>query len=105
MSDQEQLDRLAATTGSHYGIGTRSYNRSPEKREVDRQRAAATAAHEAAPRKEITAPLVCACRSFPYPHPPARHGTLVHGGDWTPWEQRFFLNKQFNCWQEIRGGR
>jgi hypothetical protein len=40
-SSEENNERLAAAVTS-YGVGTRSYNRSPEKREMDRQRAEVT---------------------------------------------------------------
>src|SRR5690349_16121085 len=37
---------------NHYGTGTRSYNRSAEKKEMDRQRAKATQAHLGAGRSQ-----------------------------------------------------
>jgi hypothetical protein len=47
-----------------YGTGTRSYNRSAEKRESDRQRAAATAAHQARPQNVVEVPIGCPCCRF-----------------------------------------
>lgn len=99
MSDQEQLDRLAAAQ-TPYGLGTRSYNRSPAKREIDRQRTEATAAHEASPRQSIIVGLVCGCWSFPFAHSPTRHKSLTHAGDWTAWMVRYWFNPKFNCYQE-----
>ena len=45
LSEQEKNERLAAAVTS-YGVGTRSYNRSAEKREMDRQRAESTARYQ-----------------------------------------------------------
>lgn len=58
LSEQEKNERLAASVTS-CGVGTRSYNRSAEKHEVDRQREAATTQYENSPRQEILAPLNC----------------------------------------------
>jgi hypothetical protein len=66
-SPQELNERAAAQVTS-YGVGTRSYNRSAEKREMDRQRKSATEKHEAAPKKEIEVPLICNCPQRPWPH-------------------------------------
>lgn len=59
--------RLAALVTS-YGVGTRSYNQSAEKRELDRQRAAATARYLVGPRPDILLPVFCRCRQRTYPH-------------------------------------
>lgn len=42
-----------------YGTGTRSYNRSPEKRQADQERAAATAAWK--PGQTVLVPTGCPC--------------------------------------------
>jgi len=86
-----------------YGTGTRSYNRSTEHRESKRQQAEATAEYLATPRVEIVVPLICTCRSFRFAHPPARHGTLKHPADWTPWQQRYRLDREHNALVEITG--
>lgn len=67
LSRQELNERAAAAVTS-YGVGTRSYNRSAEKREIERQREMATARYESAPRQEHEAPLMCCCPQRPYPH-------------------------------------
>lgn len=67
MSQQELNERAAAAVTS-YGVGTRSYNRSAEKREMERQREIATARYEAGPRQEVLAPLLCRCPQREYPH-------------------------------------
>ena len=59
-----------------YGVGTRSYNRSAEKREMDRQRAEVTACFETAQRQEVDAPLLCSCPQRDYPHDLSVHANL-----------------------------
>ena len=85
MVDQSQIDneRLAAAV-TPYGVGTRSYNRSAEKREMDRQRAAATKCYQPQP-VEI---LLCHCRSFRYSHDPADHRRLRGDWDWRTYRER-----------------
>ena len=51
-----------------YGTGTRSYNRSTEKREMDRQRKAATLAWENSPRVVRRITVACRCLDHNYPH-------------------------------------
>jgi hypothetical protein len=57
---------------------------------------------------EIILPLVCGCRSFPFAHSPARHRTLRHPGDWTPWQQRYSVvsgylaEKEKQRYQELK---
>ena len=76
LSQQEKNERLAAAVTS-YGVGTRSYNRSPERLEVDRQRAEATARYEsAAHHHEITLPIYCSCPQRPYPHELSIHSEI-----------------------------
>jgi hypothetical protein len=71
----EANERLASAVTS-YGVGTRSYNRSPEKRELDRQCAEATANYEAENRETVLVSLMCACLQRPYPHELAVHTHL-----------------------------
>lgn len=67
-----------------YGTGTRSYNRSPEKREIDRQRKVATANYK--PLAEpIEVPLMCDCPMRPWPHEIFIHKKLVWDGDYRAW--------------------
>jgi hypothetical protein len=54
-SEDELNERLAASVTS-YGVGTRSYNRSAEKREMDRQRKDATARYLAERAERTAAP-------------------------------------------------
>jgi len=69
-------DQRIQGVANHYGTNTRSYNRSAEKREIDRQRAEATAKFEAAPRTAVNAPLLCSCAQRSYPHELAVHADL-----------------------------
>lgn len=79
-----------------YGIGTRSYNRSTEHREMKRQQAEATAKFLAKPRAEVIAPLVCHCRSFEFPHGLEKHRELRSDWDWrTPGERREIRFQEF----------
>ena len=76
-----------------YGTGTRSYNRSTEKRSMDKERAEATARYLAerarvGPRDILL--RVCTCRSFTRAHDPARHKELLSELDWrTPQERQY----------------
>ncbi len=72
LSQQENNERAAAAVTS-YGVGTRSYNGSPEKREMDRQREIATARYEASPRQQVLQPVACTCAQRPYPHEVSVH--------------------------------
>jgi hypothetical protein len=71
----ESTERLAAAV-TPYGLGTKSYNSSPEKREVDRQRKAATEAYESAPRQEIKVLPLCSCPQRSHPHELSIHTQL-----------------------------
>lgn len=66
-----------------YGTGTRSYNRSTEKREMDRQRAEynrkIAAGEVQFAEVEI---LMCHCRSFRSSHDPSEHRRLRAAWDW-----------------------
>lgn len=75
LTPDEKSLRLANLV-TPYGVGTHSYNRSSEKRELDRQRAETTAAHEAAPHQEILVGPICACPQRPYPHELSIHSKL-----------------------------
>ena len=69
-----------------YGTGTRSYNRSAEKREMDRQRAEATA--QFIPKPDSVLILLCHCRSFQYSHNLSAHKRLLSDHDWRAWDKR-----------------
>jgi hypothetical protein len=83
LTPEENNERLAAAVTS-YGVGTRSYNHSTEKIEVDRQRAAATEHYQNSPRAEVLAPISCACDQRPYPHDLKAHSKMFEapGGYW-----------------------
>lgn len=70
-----------------YGTGTRSYNRSTEKREMDRQRAEATAKYVPKPDSVIVGPI-CNCLSFEFAHELSAHRNLKSEMDWRPWRER-----------------
>jgi hypothetical protein len=53
---QQELNERAAAAVTSYGVGTRSYNRSAEKREMDRQRKEATARYLAERAKHSSEP-------------------------------------------------
>src|SRR5271169_5610902 len=55
-----------------YGTGTRSYNRSTEKRQSDKTRRAITAAYEAqmVPDSVPVDWAMCRCAEHAHPHPP-----------------------------------
>ena len=53
---------------SHYGAGTRSYNRSAAKAEMDRRCEAAKERAALEPKVEYFAPLSCPCAQRPYAH-------------------------------------
>lgn len=63
---------------SHYGAGTRSWNRSSAKAEMDRQIEHAKQRAALQPRQEYLAPLACECAQRPYPHELAVHAELKH---------------------------
>lgn len=72
-----------------YGLNTRSYNRSAEKRENDRQRKAATDAYLAGEKREYVIGPICTCRSFTHAHELSRHDELQSDHDWRlPSERR-----------------
>jgi hypothetical protein len=64
----QELNERAAAAVTSYGVDTRSYNRSAEKREIDRQREIATARYESVPHQAILAELRCPCPQRPFPH-------------------------------------
>lgn len=74
-SEQELNERAAAAVTS-YGLGTRSYNQSAEKREMDRQRAVVTEKYESQPRQEVELPLLCFCAQREFPHELSVHWRL-----------------------------
>ena len=72
-----------------YGTGTRSFNRSPEKRQLNREVKAVTEAYLARPdRLTVLFPLMCRCRSFELPHPLSEHSKLRDLWDWRTPEER-----------------
>lgn len=81
--EAENNERLFAAA-TVYGVGTRSYNRSAEKRELDRQRAEATARYERGEMKlgDCVVGPICNCRSFNLPHDINRHRELRSDMDW-----------------------
>ena len=86
----DEADARAAAAVTSYGVGTRSYSRSAEKREMDRQRKAVTQKYESGNLKvDGTLPLVCHCRSFHFPHSPEKHKELPRSDrDWRTPEER-----------------
>lgn len=71
----ESDERLAAVVSAS-GLGTKSYNSSPEKREVDRQRKIATELYESAPHAAIAVSPLCPCPQRPHPHELSIHHQL-----------------------------
>ena len=71
-----ELDQRAAAAVTSYGVGTKSYNNSAEKREMDKQREVITERYLAAPRREYTAPLLCTCPQRSYPHELSVHSDI-----------------------------
>lgn len=71
-----------------YGIGTRSFNRSTEHREMKRQQAEATKRYYESARVEVVIGPVCTCRSFAMPHFPEAHKKLRGDWDWRTPEER-----------------
>ena len=73
---QAELNERAAAAVTSYGVGTRSYNRSAEKREMDRQQQIATARYEAQSHEPIEVALTCCCPQRSYPHELSIHFDL-----------------------------
>lgn len=65
---QAELDARAANLVTPYGLGTRSQNRSAEKREMDAQRKAVTEKYAAGTHEPIYLKPTCSCAQRPYPH-------------------------------------
>jgi hypothetical protein len=99
-SEQEERSTRLAAVVTSYGVGTKSYNRSGELRELKRQQAEATERYLANSHEPILLPLTCACLSYRFPHWPLAHSTLTHQGDWTPWQERYYFENKYNCWTE-----
>ena len=83
MSEEDDF-RLTNLVTS-YGVGTRSYNRSAEKRELERQRKRVTEEYR---HEEIVVGPICHCRSFRYPHELSAHKQLRNQWDWRTPEER-----------------
>ena len=66
-----------------YGLGTRSYNRSTEKRAMDQERKRVTLAYEVEPKHGVIIGPICNCRSFRLPHELSRHKELRSEHDWS----------------------
>lgn len=101
-SEQQERDARMAAAVTSYGVGTKSYNASGEAKESKRQQAESTERYLAQPRASILLPVVCTCLSYPFAHAPHRHSTLKHPGDWTPWQERYYLDTKYNCFVERR---
>jgi hypothetical protein len=72
--------RLTALKTS-YGLGTRSFARSAEKKEMDRQRKRIT--EEYKPGESVTMPAMCTCALRPYAHEIFLHRQVLNwDGDW-----------------------
>jgi hypothetical protein len=84
-----ELDARAAAAVSSYGVGTKSYNGSAEKREIERQREIVTARYEAGPKAEYPAPLLCRCPQREYPHELSVHSEL---------RSEWFAHRKQLCW-------
>jgi len=88
-------DARAAALVTSYGVGTRSYNQSSEKREMDRQRKVVTAVYLAASHKPQFAPLLCRCMSWEFPHEIEQHRQLNSDYDWPTPKERKSRNREF----------
>lgn len=88
LSEAELNERAAAAVTS-YGVGTKSYNSSAEKREIDRQRELVTARYESGPREVYLAPLLCRCPQRDYPHELSVHAEL---------RSEWWAHKKNICW-------
>lgn len=86
---QAELDARAAASVTSYGVGTKSYNASTEKREMDRQRELATTRYHMMPPASYEAPLMCRCPQRDYPHELSVHSLLRR--EWWAKDKR-------NCW-------
>lgn len=90
-------ERLAAAVTS-YGVGSRSYNRTAEKREMDRQRNTTTAKYVPVP-DSIPVPIMCHCRSFRYEHSPSAHRRRLKSDlDWRSWKELTVVGEYFEPW-------
>jgi hypothetical protein len=88
---ESEKNARAAAAVTVYGVGTKSYNSSAEKREMDRQREETTARYHAG-QMQIQdcskAFLLCYCRSFHHGHSPELHRQLRSDYDWRSPEER-----------------
>jgi hypothetical protein len=68
-----------------YGVGTKSFNASPENHAMKRERAEFTKKYEAGEIRfaSVTVPLLCRCLQRPTPHELSVHATLA--SDWAAW--------------------
>lgn len=71
-----------------YGLGTRSYNASGERKQNKLAQAEATKKWEAAPHMEVVVGPICTCRSFNRPHELRRHRELRSEMDWRTERER-----------------
>ena len=81
-----------------YGLGTRSYNRSSEARQNKLAQRDATERYLREPKPEVILGPRCNCRSFRAAHDISAHGSLQSDFDWTPWEERYVFNAEYNCY-------
>lgn len=84
-----------------YGLGTRSYNRSTEARQMKRECAEARKKVESG---EIQIPAatvgpMCTCISFRFAHLPEDHKKLKSDMDWRTYEQRMTDGNRVTYWQ------
>jgi hypothetical protein len=87
----DEMDARLAAAATSYGVGTKSYNASSEKKELDRQKKAVTEKYLAAPRFEVILDaswFVCHCRAFADPHGIEKHRELRAEWDWRPESDR-----------------
>jgi hypothetical protein len=83
---QRELNERAAAAVTSYGVGTRSYNRSAEKREMDRQRKEATARYLAERAKHSSEPktqLEQAQEKIAKAELSDAHSVSLSRGEWT----------------------
>lgn len=87
-----------------YGLGTRSFNRSTENRQMKKERAEFTARYLAGEivLRMVDLPVLCNCRSFRYSHELAAHRLLKSDRDWRTFEQREREGPGFQEWGVIR---
>lgn len=84
---------------NNYGTDTRSYNRSSEKREMDRQRKEATLKYERGEMKFFEFAPLCRCASWEFPHELIQHRQLRSESDWPTPEERKQRAENLDFWE------